>query len=173
MKIKIFALLIILLSSKSFSQTDRIQIDLTDVFHLMFKIDSASVKIPTKEFKIVFYDTIVNIKSRNSMIETKSTLCDGTKLLDIKYYLENNNLIIIETQEKSQKDKFENYTLSWIFKVKDESITDSISGHSVAACGINDSFEDIYQTYVYNKSWNKEYLEKFVIDLYRKIKNYR
>jgi hypothetical protein len=134
MKIKIFTLLIILFTSRSFSQTDSIQNDIADVLNLMFKIDRASVKIPTKEFKIVFNDAITNITLRNSVIEAESTLSDGTELFDIKYYLENNHLIIIETQEKSKKLKNENYTLSETFQVKDENSTESISGHTVSIC---------------------------------------
>ncbi|AWA31112.1 hypothetical protein HYN48_14000 [Flavobacterium magnum] len=133
----------------------------------MFRKDTLTVNFPG--FSTLEKDTVITVivKRFNDVIETKSVSKNGMKL-DVNFYLKNDGkLLLVTTKEISPKDN--SIYLSWTLNFQNDRIT-KVKSTSTLPEGITSFDSNVSKLLGYNLLWTEEFIKKYSMTLFAKIK---
>jgi hypothetical protein len=161
-------IILVFISLNIYGQTDSIRIP--KFYEIAFRIDS--VKGKSRKFKMKMDSIEIKGQRYAKKIETINHFQKSKSNLEIDYYFEENNLILVMVKEPAPNGMKELYLHS-IFYIENDKITSEEQRNTVLPCMAIPLDKNIYELYGYNKSINGEFLRKYIFDLVKKITNHR
>jgi len=141
--------------------------DLRKIDIYAYNLENSNLQLDS--LSVIFDSISVKTNIYEQKLLTVSHFTNSNTDLTINYYFEDKKLILVRVNEQSPKSKdLYNYSS---FYISDNKIISKKYYHNInTGMLIPSDDKEFYELYGYNKTFNSDFLEKYIFDLLDKIK---